>query len=100
MKYRVIVGKRAIDDIERNAIWWADHHSAEQALRWYVILEAIYRLESFPESHPIAYENDEFSINLRQRHCGPGSRPTYRAIFTIKAQEVHVLAVRRASEGA
>lgn len=31
---------------------------------------------------------------------GVGNRPTYRAIFTIKQPEVHVLAVRRARQDA
>ncbi len=99
MTYRVIVKNRVIQDVERNSQWWAEHHSTEQALRWYeAAFEAIYRLETFPESHPITDENDAFTYEIREVHFGTGSRATHRAIFTIKGNEVHVLTVRSAAQ--
>ncbi len=35
MKYRVRLMPLARRDIERNAQWWAQEHSAEQAERWF-----------------------------------------------------------------
>lgn len=34
MTFHVSVLPQARRDIDRNADWWADHHSTEQALRW------------------------------------------------------------------
>jgi len=99
MTYRVIVKNRAFQDIERNSQWWAEHHSTEQALRWHeAAFEAIYKLDIFPESHPISDENDAFAYEIRELHFGTGSRSTHRAIFTIKGNEVHVLTVRSAAQ--
>ncbi len=33
MTFRVIIFPQAQRDIDRNADWWADHHSVEQAVR-------------------------------------------------------------------
>lgn len=99
MKYEVIVHDRAIDDIERNARWWAEHHSAPQALNWYEAAFAdIYGLDTMPERHGLSQENDYFPFEIRDMLFGLGRRPSYRAVFTIKGPEVHVLCVRRSSE--
>lgn len=101
MTYHVIVKNRAFQDIERNSQWWAEHHSTSQALRWHeAAFDAIYKLDTFPDSHPIADENDAFAYEIRELHFGTGSRPTHRAIFTIKGDEVHVLTVRSAARDA
>ena len=34
MTFRVIILPQTHRDIDRNADWWADHHSVEQAVRW------------------------------------------------------------------
>ena len=97
--YRVVLKNRVIRDIERNSRWWAEHHSTEQALQWYeAAFEAIYKLDALPESHPIADENDKFAYEIRELHFGTGSRPTHRAVFTIKGNEVHVLTIRNAAQ--
>ncbi len=101
MTFHVIVDDRAIADIERNAEWWAEHHSPTQAKRWYeAVFEAIYALEDNPEQHAFSAENQKFPFAIRDLICGLGSRPTYRAVFTIQGDEVHVLTVRRATEDA
>ena len=99
MTYTVIVHDRAISDIERNAQWWADHHSSSQALRWYeAAFAVIYGLDTMPERHGLSAENDSFPYEIRDLLFGLGPRPSYRAVFTIKDGEVHVLCVRRSSE--
>ena len=99
MTFRVTILPQALGDIDRNADWWADHHSVEQALRW---SEAIYAqlatLSEFPGRHPIAAEDDEFPYEIREKLVGMGSRPGYRAIFTIKDERVFVLTVRSAEQ--
>ncbi len=39
MKFRVIVQPQAKEDIARNAIWWAENHSVDQAIRWAEVVE-------------------------------------------------------------
>lgn len=99
MTFRVTILPQALGDIDRNADWWADHHSVEQALRWSdAIFDQLESLRDFPESHSLAEENDEFPYEIRQKLIGLGSRPAYRAVFTIKDDEVFVLTVRAAEQ--
>jgi hypothetical protein len=51
-----------------------------------------------PERFPLAPENGSFEVEIREMPLGVGSRPSYRAVFTIKPLEVYVLTVRRASQ--
>ncbi len=99
MKYELVIAARARADILRNAEWWAENHSPEQSILWF---DAIYlqleNLRLMPERFPVASENDVGSVEIREMPLGIGSRPSYRAIFTIKQREVHVLTVRRASQ--
>ena len=44
--------------------------------------------------------NGSVEVEIREMPLGVGSRPSYRAVFTIKPLEVHVLTVRRASQDA
>ena len=95
MTFRVIVLPQARGDIDRNADWWAEHHSVEQALRWSdAIYDQIETLADFPESNSLSAENADFPYAIRDKLVGLGSRPTYRAVFTIKDDTVFVLTVR------
>lgn len=99
MIYRVRLTPLARRDIERNAAWWAHEHSVEQAERWFhAIHEQLRTLAQFPERHALSAENDEFSIEIRDKLIGLGSRPSYRAVFTIRDDAVHVLTVRRRAQ--
>ncbi|MBX3450416.1 MAG: hypothetical protein KF777_12685 [Planctomycetaceae bacterium] len=53
---------------------------------------------AFPESHSLAAENDEFPYEIRDKLLGLGSRPGYRAVFTIKGDTVFVLTIRRGTQ--
>jgi plasmid stabilization system protein ParE len=100
MTLRVTILPQARGDIDRNADWWADHHSVEQALQWSdAIYDQLETLRDSPERHSLAAENDEFRYEIREKLVGLGSRPGYRAVFTIKDDEVFVLTVRAAEQG-
>ena len=87
MTFRVIILPQAHRDIDRNADWWADHHSVEQAVRWSdKVYDQISTLASFPESNGLSSENDGFPYAIRDKVVGLGSRPGYRAVFTIQGQ--------------
>ena len=99
MIYRVVIHEMARQDIRRNARWWADNHSQAQAETWFHnAFDSIEKLSAFPESHPLAPENDEVPFEMRELHFGLGSRPSYRAVFVVRDETVHVLTVRRAAQ--
>jgi len=98
MTLRLVISERAHQDIERNAVWWARNHSPTQAIDWQ---DAVYRqletLPEMPESYSLAPENPKFDEELREKHVvlGVGG---YRAVFTIRGNEVHVLTIRRGAQ--
>jgi plasmid stabilization system protein ParE len=101
MKCRVSILPRARIDVDRNALWWAENHSVEQVLQWSdAIYDQIESLAEFPESYGLSAENDTFPYEIRDKLLGLGSRPSYRAVFTIQDDAVYVLAVRRSTQDA
>lgn len=99
MTYRVTVLPRAERGIQRNAQWWAKHHSFEQAALWLDTVQGqIETLCDFPEANPLSAENDNFPYEIRDRLVGRGSRRRYRAILTIRDDQIFVLAVRACEE--
>jgi plasmid stabilization system protein ParE len=99
MKYRVTILPQARRDIDRNADWWAEHHSVEQALRWSnAVYDQLETLAEFPERNSLSRENAEFPYEIRDKLLGLGSQPSYRAVFMIKDDTVYVLSVRRAAQ--
>ncbi len=100
MIYRIEYADRAEEDILRNASWWAEHHSLDQALAFDdVVRKQIATLSEMPKRFGFAYENDRFDIDIRQMLVGPGPRSSYRAIYTIRDDTVLILAVRRGAQG-
>jgi plasmid stabilization system protein ParE len=100
MTYWLNVTNQARDDITRNAAWWAENHSLDEALKWYdSVYEQLNELLANPESHGFAPENDSFPYDLREKPVG-GKQRTYRAVFTVVLTEVRVLTVRRAAQRA
>ena len=81
--------------------WWAEHHDAEQAARWFdTIHKQLQRLAESPESHSPSAENGEFPYVIRDKLLGWGSPPSYRAVFTIQESTVYVLTIQRSSQDA
>jgi plasmid stabilization system protein ParE len=86
-------------DIECNAQWWAEHHSVDQAVKWFFAVRSqIFSLTDFPESHSLSLENDEFPFEIREKLVGLGARPSYRAVYTIRDDTVFVLTVLGAEQ--
>jgi plasmid stabilization system protein ParE len=70
-----------------------------QAARWYAgFSAAIDSLAENPDRCPLARENDLFPYELRELHDGLGSRPTHRAVFTIRPDAVVILTIRHAAQ--
>lgn len=96
MKYRVIIHRRAMDDIRSAAEWLASNDSAA-ALRWYEgILAAIRSLETNPERFEVAPESQHLPITIRHALYGTRSHK-YRIVFSIRLDHVHIWTVRHAA---
>jgi plasmid stabilization system protein ParE len=99
MSYTVVVTEPAEEELLAAYQWWATHRSAEQAGRWYNgILDAIGTLAENPERCPIAREDGKFPVELRELHFGLGTRPSHRAIFTIRPDVVLVYTIRHVAQ--
>ena len=63
MTFQVIVGPIVKEDLSRNANWWADNHSVDQAVKWIDAVELQLRdLALNPERFGYAPENGLFTI--------------------------------------
>jgi plasmid stabilization system protein ParE len=72
---------------------------ARPTKRWYAgFSDAIRSLTENPERCPLAPENGRFPYEIRELHYGLGSRPTHRAVFTIRPDMVLVLTIRHAAQ--
>jgi plasmid stabilization system protein ParE len=95
VKYAVVQSSRASADLEAAALWIAEDSPA-RALRWLEGISAhILQLSDFPLRCPVIPESREFSVKIRQTIFGR-SRGSYRILFTIDGETVHVLRVRHA----
>ena len=100
MRFHVSILTQTRRDIDRKADWWAEYHSVDQALRWSdAVYDQLESLADFPESNGLSAENDDFPFEIRDKVVGLGSRPGFRAVFTIKDDTVYVLTVRRSPFG-
>jgi plasmid stabilization system protein ParE len=95
----VIVRPQAQAQLREAAEWWADHHSLEQAERWFdEIAVAIERIGDDPRRYPKINEPGGWGIEVREMLFGVGRRPTHRVLFTIRPEMVYVLSVRHVSQ--
>ena len=99
MNYSVRILPEAYEALEASAVWWADHRSSDEALRWYDgFIAKLESLDHMPESHPLARENPRVAFELRELHYGLGSRTTHRALFQIIGTTIEVLSVRHVAQ--
>lgn len=99
MSRQVLVTRQAAADLSAAYDWWAQHRSAEQALRWHqAIVAAISDLAENAERQPLAAENSRFAYEIRQLAFGLSKHPTHRVIFTIRPDAVVVIRVRHLAQ--
>ncbi len=99
MSLPLVIMPEAHEGLLRNAQWWAKHHSVEQSERWYDgFVDALFQIPDHKHQHPLARENDAFPFELRALHYGVSSRPTHRALYTIRPDSIVVLTVLGAAE--
>jgi plasmid stabilization system protein ParE len=98
MKYEVVLTNEAQQNA-RSAYRWYAERSQEVAERWCTgLLEALSSLESEPQRCPLANENDQLPIELRQLLFGSGQRITHRIIFAIRPTKVVIHAIRHVAQ--
>jgi plasmid stabilization system protein ParE len=99
MSLPVIISERAIQDIETDYDWWAEHRSAEQAQRWRkACISAIDSLPLRSKRCPRAAEGNVFPVNVRQLNFGVGSKRTHRVLFTVRPDMIFVLRIQHQAQ--
>ena len=99
MTHRVIILPRAKRQLLDQATWWSENRSAEQAFRWLEGFErALDTLANNPERCRTARESAAFALVIRELHFGLGRRPTHRAVFEVRGDEVIVYTVRHLAQ--
>lgn len=98
MTYRIQPSERAEADVTRIYVWLT-RRSPDGATRWYeAFWNAMERLKAFPASCPQAAESSELGEDVRELLFGTKKERTYRALFVVKADVVHILCVRGPGE--
>ncbi len=95
MRYRVVLTDGASEELQEDAIWWAEHRDSAQALQWFDgFIHALNQLSENPVTYPVAAESVRYSVDLRQMLYGIGKKPTHRAVFQVCGNEVVVHGIR------
>ena len=90
----------AEEDILRNLLWWAQHHSTDEALEWHLVVQKQIRQISLNlDGYPLSIENDAYPYVIRDALIGKGKRGSYPAVFTVTDDTIVVLRVLRAEQG-
>jgi plasmid stabilization system protein ParE len=98
MTYRIEPTAQAVGDIER-IFDWLSARSLDGATRWYESFwDATERLEHFPRSCALAAESSKLPEEVRCMLFGTPQGRTYRALFAIRGDAVHILCVRGPGE--
>jgi plasmid stabilization system protein ParE len=98
MTYRVQPTAQAEADIDR-IFDWLHRRSPDGARRWYeAFWDSAERLKSFPQSCGLAPESRDFPEEVRQMLFKTRRGRTYRALFVIRGDLVHILCVRGPGE--
>ena len=99
MSRRVVITEQAEREMQSAFAWWAEHRSKRQADRWYAgLAKSIANLSENAERHSQSRERDRFAYEIRDLLFGLGRRPTHRAVFAIRGEEVVVLTIRHVAQ--
>lgn len=95
MTFRLVFTAQAFEELHEAADWWAANRNEHQAREWLEgCKSALALLTHNPEAHSKIRESAAFPVELRQKLYGLKSKPTHRAVFEIRGDEVIVHAVR------
>jgi plasmid stabilization system protein ParE len=94
MDFRVELSEQAQGDIAAIYDWLESQLAGDAGTRWFVALgAAIESLNSFPFRCPLAPENPDSPVEVRQLVYGHKPH-LYRILFSIQGSTVHVLHIR------
>lgn len=95
MKHRVVVLRRAENDV-RKIVSWIRDRSRVGAVRWYEAYEAaLKRLEFEPTGYSLAEEAEDFPESILRQFLFKTRRGLqYRGVFIVVEDEVRVLRIR------
>jgi hypothetical protein len=97
--YRVTILPRAKRQMLEQALWWSENRSAGPAFRWLEGREqALATLAHNPERCVIARESAAFDVGIRELHYRVCHKPTPRAVFEMRSDEVVVHSVRHLAQ--
>lgn len=90
-RFSVEFSDRAIGDLESSFEWGCSSWGVEQAATWYIEIsdEIEEKLSLSPLGYPVAPENDEYLVEVRQMNVG-----RYHIIYNVTGTVVTVLHIR------
>ena len=98
MSLQVQFSQRAKRDV-REIQSWIKGRSSQGAANWLASLErAVIQLTEFAVSSPAAPEADEIGVDLKQRMFKTRRGNSFRLLFIVRGDTVHILAVRGAGQ--
>lgn len=99
MKYEVFVTRKAEDQLNDAAKWWAENRSVQQAEKWHGgLIHAIESLSENPDRFPLAREDKSFSIPIREMLYGVARKKTHRVLFTVRPDRVVIYGIRHVAQ--
>jgi plasmid stabilization system protein ParE len=99
MTRSVVITVQAEREMQSAFNWWTEHRSKRQADRWFSgLAKAIAELSENAEIYGESRESHQFAYQIRDLLFGLGRRPTHRAVFTIRDEEVVVLTIRHIAQ--
>jgi plasmid stabilization system protein ParE len=99
VKYRVTILPGAKHQMLDQARWWSENRSAKQAIDWLEGFEqALASLAENADRCAVARESVAFDFAIRELHYGLRSKPTHRAVFEIRGEEVIIYSVRHLAQ--
>ena len=101
MNRSVRLSDSAEEDILRNAVWWPDNHSIDEAIEWEAVIRRQLQEIAFqPDSHALSSELHGLKYVIREALMGKGQKGSYRAVFCTSGDTVVVLRLLRTSQQA
>jgi plasmid stabilization system protein ParE len=98
MSYRVRLTEDAEADYEERLTALAERSPDAAGELHAKYLEALARLRDFPLSCGLAHENPRFAEEVRNLLFWVSRKRKYRALFTVRGDEVVILAIRAPGE--
>jgi plasmid stabilization system protein ParE len=90
-RHRVVFSARATADLIASLEWGGAAWGDQEARKWYSGIRVKIRsiLGSFPKGQPLALDNDEYEVEVRQLSIG-----RYRVLFNVTGSIVTILHVQ------